>query len=153
MQTVQDPPYLPRQFRSQPLWHVADFDLKVYTIDTGTPPAAELLDAARLCAEAALKSHAAARPHYRLGYCVLHAGTEANWLLVDWWCEGGIVCQRLYAAPAGTLEFSAAAPGLLACVWELVVIQHERNAWVRHMLTEQADRAAWLADQLPDGAY
>ncbi|MEI5097594.1 hypothetical protein RB200_01665 [Streptomyces sp. PmtG] len=40
----------------------------------------------------------------------------------------------------------------IGCVWELPPIQHERNAWVRHLLAPAApDLAAYLADSLPDG--
>ncbi|WP_328666916.1 hypothetical protein OG905_07630 [Streptomyces sp. NBC_00322] len=40
----------------------------------------------------------------------------------------------------------------IGCVWELPPIQHERNAWVRHMLApDRPDLDAYLADSLPDG--
>ncbi|KUM85656.1 hypothetical protein OIE43_07795 [Streptomyces pseudovenezuelae] len=40
----------------------------------------------------------------------------------------------------------------IGCVFELPPILHERNAWVRHLLTpEVPDLAAYLADSLPDG--
>lgn len=41
----------------------------------------------------------------------------------------------------------------LACVWELVVTAHERDAWVRHMLTARPDAPTYLADALPQGRY
>jgi hypothetical protein len=38
-------------------------------------------------------------------------------------------------------------------VWELPPIQHERDAWVRHMLVpDAADLAGYLADAMPDGS-
>ncbi|MER6673257.1 hypothetical protein [Streptomyces sp. NPDC000983] len=46
------------------------------------------------------------------------------------------------------------APGMpwIGCVWELPPIQHERDAWVRHMLApETPDLEAYLADSLPEG--
>lgn len=41
--------------------------------------------------------------------------------------------------------------GLAMCVWELQVIQHEREAWLRHVLTPSGrhDVPAYLADVLP----
>jgi hypothetical protein len=40
----------------------------------------------------------------------------------------------------------------VGCVWELAVLEHERAAWVRHMLTPaEPDLAAYLADRPADG--
>jgi hypothetical protein len=40
----------------------------------------------------------------------------------------------------------------LGCVWELAPFEHERAAWVRHMLVpDRPDLAAYLADTLPPG--
>jgi hypothetical protein len=40
----------------------------------------------------------------------------------------------------------------IGCVWELAPIQHERNAWVRHMLVpEVADLGGYLADSMASG--
>lgn len=40
----------------------------------------------------------------------------------------------------------------IGCVWELPPIQHERDAWVRHMLApHRPDLDAYLADSLPEG--
>ena len=40
----------------------------------------------------------------------------------------------------------------IGCVWELPPLLHERDAWVRHMLTPDApDLDAYLADSLPEG--
>ncbi|WUF40610.1 hypothetical protein OHO28_41960 [Streptomyces europaeiscabiei] len=40
----------------------------------------------------------------------------------------------------------------IGCVWELQPIQHERDAWVRHVLApEVPDLDAYVADSLPGG--
>ncbi|TVZ05531.1 hypothetical protein EAS64_13450 [Trebonia kvetii] len=40
----------------------------------------------------------------------------------------------------------------IGCVWELPPIQHERDAWVRHMLMpDVADLAGYLGDTMPEG--
>ncbi|MFI9587596.1 hypothetical protein ACIHCQ_38630 [Streptomyces sp. NPDC052236] len=40
----------------------------------------------------------------------------------------------------------------IGCVWELPPIQHERDAWVRHILApDQPDLDGYLADSLTDG--
>ncbi len=40
----------------------------------------------------------------------------------------------------------------IGCVWELPPIQHERDAWVRHVLApDRPDLDGYLADSLADG--
>ncbi|MFD3941950.1 hypothetical protein [Streptomyces sp. NPDC058579] len=40
----------------------------------------------------------------------------------------------------------------IGCVWELPPIHHERNAWVRHILTpDSPDLDAYVRDSLPEG--
>ena len=56
--------------------------------------------------------------------------------------------QRLYRADLGSVQLRAVPPdGPTACVWELLAIDHERRAWVEHVLTDPVhpDPAAYLA--------
>ena len=153
-------PYVARRMGSLGSWNTPGFRIKVYGIrvdcrlDDALLPD-DLIAAARDQAALALTEARQQGGHYGFAYVVLHAGEEANWLLVDWWQEGGIVCQRLFSAPrhATVIAFEPAPPDLLACVWELVVIQHERDAWVRAMLTTSPDPARYLDDRLPAGLY
>jgi hypothetical protein len=40
----------------------------------------------------------------------------------------------------------------IGCVWELPPIQHERDAWVRHLLApDVADLDGYLTDAMPPG--
>jgi hypothetical protein len=40
----------------------------------------------------------------------------------------------------------------IGCVWELPPIQHERDAWVRHMLLPvEPHLAGYLSDAMPGG--
>ncbi len=44
------------------------------------------------------------------------------------------------------------AEPLIGCVWELPPIEHERSAWIRHVLRPaEPDLGAYLADLLPEG--
>ena len=76
------------------------------------------------------------------------------WLLVDWWRAGGIVCQKLLSAPLSSpADFKTVQAPFLACVWELAVIGHERDAWVRNMMRAAPDAQGYLADRLAPGEY
>ena len=72
----------------------------------------------------------------RFGFLILHEGSEAVWLLLDLWI-GDILHHHLYRAPLDDpASFETAwQKHSAACVWELAVIHHERNAWVEHVLS------------------
>jgi len=72
---------------------------------------------------------------------------------VHWWSGGGILHGITFEANLDSTDFSRAEPTVIACVWEQVVITHERKAWVRHMMCAKADTGAYLRDVLSDGAY
>jgi len=119
--------------------------VKAYEITAGADPVdAEIWQAALRAADAALSDVPGLSP----GFVVLHLGTDGVWLLVHWWNDD-ICNQRLLTA---SLEdptvFRHAAADLMACVWELHVIDHERRAWARHVLGGDGGAHAYLADTL-----
>ena len=149
--------YREREFYSLDGWTVGNHVLKVYGISV--PVAArlesELIEAARSHTERVLPPAATTEGgSERLGYCVLHRGELGTWLLINWWVHGDICCGRLALAATGSTQFEALdARPLLACVWEQVVMHHERDAWVRHMMSAAPDPAAYRQDRLTDGLY
>ncbi|WYX29301.1 hypothetical protein WJ976_28555 [Achromobacter denitrificans] len=152
-------PYVPRRIACLDTWRDAAHTIKAYAIQRDPDPAAPMLSAevaraARDAAAAVLRDHAAGERSHGLGFCIVHVGEEAVWLLVDWWLSGGIVCQRMLSAPLDDpRRFEPVQAPALACVWELAVTAHERDAWVRHMLRAGPSPEAWLADVLPAGSY
>ena len=152
-------PYARRRFGSLGLWEGGGFALKAYAINKDTEPALPLLPgnvagAARAHVAGRLDAARAEGGHYGLGYVVLHRGEEANWLLLDWWIEGGIGCQLLSSSTAAApTRFEPVARPFVACVWELVVVGHERYAWVRHMLKADPDPLGYLNDRMDDGLH
>lgn len=159
MKTHPPEPYFPRRYAHLDTWSEAGHTIKVYGIHydpdrTGPIVSSAVADAARTAVNAVLKEHAHDEDSHDLGFCIVHVGQDAVWLLVDWWITGGIACQRLLSAPLAQPDaFTPASIPALACVWELVVIAHERNAWVRHMLTAEPDARGYLEDVLPAGRY
>ncbi|WP_241132298.1 hypothetical protein [Achromobacter insuavis] len=152
-------PYLPRRIEPLGAWRLAGHAIKAYGIHHAPAHPAPLLTeavaaAARAAVGAALADPAQDARNHGLGFCMVHVGEEAVWLLVDWWITGGIVCQRMLSAPLDRPDtFTPVTTPALACVWELAVTGHERNAWIRHMLTARPDAAAYLDDVLPAGRY
>lgn len=144
--------YKERLFRSHGLIEAGSIRLKAYTIafeeaaeiDTGP-----IFDHA---AAALLESRLPWLRHRGLGYVLYHAGEDGCWLLTRLWLQGDIVAG-LVAADWGR-GFAEVPVPAVECVWEAVVTDHERHAWVAHMMAAKDDpKAAYLSDFLPDGRY
>jgi hypothetical protein len=95
------------------------------------------------------------------GFVVLHRGGDgAAYLNVYTWVWDNVLHVRGVAAAQGALgcpdddptHFMPLDRSWIGCVWELPPIQHERDAWVRHMLIpDVADLDGYLGDAMPVG--
>lgn len=151
------PAYQPRAMRFEQTLELGDFRLKAYHI-TVTPNSS--VDATvNDNAIAFVRQHlpqkiASAGGAHGAGYVILHRGLSDHWLLMHWWAGGDMCLTSLARLQDGESEFeSIDETHLHACVWEQVVVTHERDAWVRTMMTGQPDLNAYLDDRLADGAY
>jgi hypothetical protein len=93
-------------------------------------------------------------------FVVLHRGREASYLNAYTWVWDNVL--ECHTAAAGMpflgcedtdpANFKELAKPWIGCVWELPPLEHERAAWVRHMLSpDSPDLAAYLADVPPEG--
>ncbi|WP_223283441.1 hypothetical protein [Achromobacter xylosoxidans] len=157
--TIPAEPYAPRRMAFIEQWREDGLAIKAYAIQRNPDPtvallSAEVAAAARKTAMATLQDAARDPRATGLGFCIVHVGEEAVWLLADWWISGGILCQQMYSAPLERPEqFEPVQGPFIACVWELEVTAHERGAWMRHVLRNEPDTVAYLADVLPTGSY
>ncbi len=147
---------------------VGDWSVKVYTIDAhgGVRPH-DVLSAARTqlsdMLPASIEGGRAHAPPPTDGpggasgaevhgeaFAIVHAGEDAVWLLVFWWTDRCLLHRRMAgAALARPDDFTLPIPDtLVACSWELAVVQHERDAWVRSVQGRgpAADVGAYRAD-------
>ncbi|MET3598154.1 hypothetical protein [Martelella mangrovi] len=115
-----------------------------------TSPDLDFTDAETDAAAAVLEQSQLGKPHLKVGFAVLHRGEEALWLLLHWWLDGGIASHAMWRAGLGTArpEFSPVPAGVLACVWELGVIDFERRAFMDTALSG-APLADYLASRMP----
>ncbi len=152
-------PYLPRRLTPLPLWQGAGHQIKGYAIhrnaeDPGPALSDTMFTAIQVTLAQVLDTQADPLRSHGLGFYIAHVGEEAVWLLIDWWNTGGILSQCLFRAPLERpAAFERVTEPALACVWELILLTHERNAWVRHMLTPAPRPDAYLADSHPAGRY
>lgn len=87
-----------------------------------------------------------------LGFVIVHEGTDGVYLLLDAWADDNLLRHHVWRAPhhAPTAFASLAGSDIMACVWELAVIEHERQAWLKWMFGARSDArpTAYLADVL-----
>lgn len=128
----------------------ATIKLNIIEADPANPVAEAAVGLARRQIDTAAEK-LTALPHLGVGFAVLHQGEEGLWLLLHWWLEGGIATEILWQSELGDeVDFMPAQPLLMACVWELGIIDFERRAW---METAMAGKpvADYLARTLPRG--
>lgn len=88
--------------------------------------------------------------NYGVGFMIVHHGKGANFVLIDWWCKENELKHLVYysskESPEKLILQNGSSP--IACVWDLIVINHERNAWVEHMMTEKPKFSNYLKNYI-----
>jgi hypothetical protein len=157
------PVYEPRDFCFAGIWNVAGLRLKTYLLSLSGASGVEdslVKNAHSYAADALPQVRREEGPDHGVGYVILHQGEMATWLLIHWWAHNDIVMRLLASAELGGDRFESQDHRRFhACVWEHVVIDHERNAWVKEAMaakrvTEDIDGIeGYLLDPLVDGLY
>nr|WP_272213343.1 hypothetical protein [Marinicella sp. W31]MDC2879295.1 hypothetical protein [Marinicella sp. W31] len=115
-----------------------------------TSPELDFSDAELEAAVAVVETAKTDRAHLNAGFAVLHRGEDGLWLLLHWWLEGGIASHAMWQAELGdgSPRFSPVPAGVLACVWELGVIDFERKAFMDTALSG-APLTDYFASRMP----
>lgn len=95
-------------------------------------------------------SHLTTLTNYSTATLLLHECKEGCFAIINWWVDDNMLQHFVFLTPNINSPFSLYSDsGVVTCVWELEVLWHERNAWVKHVLTaNQPDFTAYLNDQL-----
>jgi hypothetical protein len=141
-------PHHPRTIKCQGVETTAGWRVKLYGISaTAATPRAALLSATLRASASALPSPPLTDDRYGIGFAIAHDAADYCFALVDWWSGENEIHQRLFSAPLDRPEEMKPHPSeAIGCVWELAVIDHERRAWLRHVLAnpEGPDPDAYL---------
>lgn len=155
--TIPAQPYAKRHIRSLPATTAktpaGTACLKPYIIDRDAAALTDQDASAALHQLASENPAMSAAPPNALGHAIIHRGEEADWLLLHWWQAGGILAGITARSDPGRGRFTHAPPTLIACVWEHLVMTHERNAWVTHIMRQTPNIDAYLNDRLSPGEY
>lgn len=144
--------YQPRKIAFRELLQMDQWSIKVYTIaKTGDfhHPAFYKAVRAQLPAWLALENSFNAE-HERVAFLIVHSGTEGIFSLINWWVGTNMLNTHIFMTPREEpMAFAKiSGDGLAPCIWELEVINHERLAWMQHVLkaAPQSDVSAYLSD-------
>src|SRR5262245_51811855 len=130
-------PYRDRRTRCDGVGTVAGYRLKLYSIsfdDRDPDPA--VFDAGLRLAAAALPQPAVTASRFGVGFAIRHRGRGEDYLVLNWWDREnellGRVCTTANGDAAGwRVDNRDAGP----CVWDLLVIGFERDAYVATVLS------------------
>jgi hypothetical protein len=135
-------PYIPRRVRPLGLLQIDDWRVKLHGLSAtpGDELEAAVRDGARRAAVEALPRPGIGGGRYGVGFVIAHRATDAYSYVVGWWSYGCLLSTAGYSARFSDPADIARSPSRQAgCVYELAVIDHERRAWTRLMLREDAD--------------
>lgn len=150
-QWLTEEPYRPRPTRMYRLIEPSGWVLKLYGVSYSWSAVDEQLLTAAADAAGAVVTSLDPTDTFGVGFVIAHQGQHAEWVLVHWWQTGGILAHRLLSRPPGSTDpLTLAAPQLVGCVWELPVINFERDCWVSHVLVDPSrpDLTGYLAAAL-----
>jgi hypothetical protein len=129
--------YIPRRIRALGVDDICGWRMKLYGLsreDNGPDPI--LLDRARDCARSILPAPAVMETRYGVGFIGAHQGRGSSLVFVAWWERENELHHHVWITGQNSFdELEYVTPvGLAACVWDLVVICHERQAWIDAVL-------------------
>lgn len=137
-------PYEPRPLTPLGVINVRGYRLKAYSIVYGEAPfERKAFDAGLVLAERELPVPAAAPARPGVGFVIFHQGRTGPYLILGWWDNENELPVRVFLADP--LNWRPATSGESFCVWDLRVVWHEREAYIRTMLKGPTDEAAYLA--------
>ncbi len=132
--------YQARKIAFREILSVDDWQVKSYTITKKTSFGAETTyQAALQQLPGWLKmENSFNAQHQKHAFLITHEGTEGVFVLVNWWVGGNMLNSLIWMASRDHPEAfeQISGDGLMACVWELEVMNHERLAWLHHVLKQ-----------------
>lgn len=87
---------------------------------------------------------------YKIATLILHEGKEGCFAIINWWIDENMLQNFVYLMDVSNEYKLFSDNGITTCVWEIAIIWHERNAWVKHVLmkNENPDFQAYINEQL-----
>lgn len=88
----------------------------------------------------------------KIATLILHTAYDYNYSILFTWVDENVLALSVYRSQKEKPDFFEliSANGIVSCVWELGIIWHERNAWIKHVLNRlpQADIIGYLNSKI-----
>jgi hypothetical protein len=126
---------------------VGSLQLKVYGIlAEGQKITDDLCNDARAFAECEMPDLVAIEgADNGLGFIIIHPGDLGASILLHWWAQGSILCQHIMRTEWGaSTPMDMADRPVVACVWELGLIDAEQRVWRETMMVAKPNPATYL---------
>ncbi len=139
--------YQPRVFSNHSVWAFETLQFKIYgLLAEGQQINTKMIAKAKQFIDTEVLTRVAAMGESNdLGFVIIHPGDLGVSISAHWWVQGSVLCQhnyrQLYGAPT---PMDTVARPVVACVWELALINAEQEAWRQTMMRDTPDRAAYL---------
>ncbi|BDD06494.1 hypothetical protein [Aureibacter tunicatorum] len=90
--------------------------------------------------------------HHHMAFLILHAGDEGVFSIINWWVGENMLNSHVFLTKKPELcDFhKISGDGLTFCVWELAIVNHERQAWLDCFLLQSSEPqySTYLKDTL-----
>lgn len=142
--------YHPRVISDQGIWNIGTLRFKVYgLLAEGKPLTDEMKsNARRFVLDEVLDRIAAMGDSNELGFIIIHPGDLGVSIAAHWWVQGSVLCQHIHRQLYATSEpMDTLARPVVACVWELALINAEQESWRKSMMKPAPDSTAYLASR------
>lgn len=139
--------YRPRVISDHGIWDDGIQQFKIYGLlaDGKTLSAGMLSEARRFLKVEVLDRVTTMGESNGLGFVIIHPGDLGLSISAHWWVQGSVLCQHIHRQLYDASEpMDTVARPVVACVWELALINAEQEAWRQTMMRTTPDRAAYL---------
>jgi hypothetical protein len=139
--------YSPRTVAHLGIWDVGHLKLKVYgVVAAGKELTNSMIDDAKAFVVQDLPPLVSAEGDDNgLGFVIIHPGDLGISVLAHWWIQGSVLCQHIRRTLWGADKpMDTATRPVIACVWELGLINAEQQLWRDTMMTGQPDAGLYL---------
>ena len=139
--------YAPRSITTLQPEQVRSWTVKRYAVSAlRVAPTDEVHDVARRAVEVTLPE--SYPTGFAYAFSVVHEDEDGCYVVVAWWSRNRVILHtRTWLGDWADLSNLVEAPaGATACIWEMIALGHERDAWVRHVVRPlRPDVDAYLA--------
>ncbi|WP_426125331.1 hypothetical protein [Pararhizobium sp. PWRC1-1] len=139
--------YHPRGVSNLGIWDMAGLKLKIYGLvaDNRTIDQAMLILAQSFVRRDVLPRVADEGDDNGMGFVIIHPGELGVSISAHWWIQGSVLCQHIYRKLYSATEpMDTVKRPVIACIWELALINAEQEAWRKTMMKSEPNPSVYM---------